>query len=81
MASYFQSPQGINHVPNFVRAKTVAGLRRAMFINNRKHRAFINYFDIQFNGKDGFWYAWFFVEEQLDGMERIMKEEVDDASR
>lgn len=65
-----QSPKlGIDHLPNFVTAQTPAGLRRAMFRNNKRFKAFIVYRDIQFvNGR---WFAWFdapaTVEEMTNG--------------
>ena len=65
MASYFQSPLGINHVPNFLRARSAAGLRRAMLINNTKQKGFVKYFDIQWISEEKAWFAWFFVTEDL----------------
>lgn len=47
-------------IPNFIKAKTVLGLRRNMLINNSKEGITFNYFDIQF--VNGEWYAWFYTE-------------------
>ena len=74
MASYFQSPLGINHVPNFLRASTSSGLRRLMLLNNRKHKGFVKYFDIQWVEKESKWYAWYFVTEDMQGMMNALKE-------
>lgn len=64
MASYFQSPQGINDIPQFLSAGSPRGLRRLMFRNNLKHKGFVKYFDIQWVPGDKRWYAWFFVTEK-----------------
>ena len=64
MASYFQSPLGMNHIPNFVKAKSPQGLRHALFRNNKKHKAFVVYQDIQF--VSGEWVAWFYVTEDVE---------------
>lgn len=66
MLNYFSKPLGINTIPNFLRASTASGLRRLMAINNRKHSGFIKYFDFQYIEKEGRWYVWYFVSEELD---------------
>lgn len=51
----------LTHIPNALTAKTLNGLRRSMFLNNIKYRAYHRYFDIQFvNGK---WYAFYIRED------------------
>jgi hypothetical protein len=53
-------PPSLVDVPQFVRAKTAQGLTRAMFENNKRLKAYVRYFDIQFAG--GYWYAWFEID-------------------
>jgi hypothetical protein len=48
----------LDKIPNFIKAKTVEGLRRFMLLNNMKHVMQFNYHDIQF--VNGYWYAWFY---------------------
>ena len=69
MANYYSPSVGLSHIPNFIKAKSPMRLRRLMLLNNVKHKGFVNYFDIQFS--QGFWYAWYFVEEKLSGMQRL----------
>lgn len=64
MASYFQTPLGINHIPNFLRASSPRALRRLMLRNNTRHSGFVKYFNIQYVESDKSWYAWFFVTEE-----------------
>ena len=66
---------GINHVPNYVAASSVKGLRRLMLINNKKHNGFVKYFDIQYVEKDGKWYAWYFVTEGLKELMETLGED------
>ena len=75
MAAYFTSPLGINHVPNFLRASSSAGLRRLMLLNNRKHKGFVKYFDIQWVSEENRWYAWYFVTEDMQGLESALRGE------
>jgi hypothetical protein len=49
-------------IPNFLKARSPQGLRRAMLINNTRNNTFYQYFDIQLNPADGFWYAWFYKD-------------------
>lgn len=56
-------------IPNFVTARTPAGLRRSMIRNNARVGMFIKYFDIQF--VNGSWFAWYFIE--VDAAEELLK--------
>lgn len=80
MASYFQSPLGMNHVPNFLRASSSTGLRRLMLINNRKHKGFVKYFNIQWVDNEERWYAWYFVTEETAQLEQTLRGEVQEGS-
>jgi len=79
MLNYFTSPLGINHVPSFLRAKTPLGLRRAMLRTNAKHSGFVKYFDIQYIEKEDRWYAWYFVTEDMDGLQEILNGEQEES--
>ena len=48
-------------IPNYVRARSPLGLRRAMLLNNAKRNTFYEYFDISQDIK-GDWYAWFMMD-------------------
>lgn len=74
MASYFQKPLGISHIPDFVRASTPAGLRKAILRNNTKHQGFVVYQDIQWVQSESRWYAWYYVTEDLEGLDGVMKD-------
>jgi hypothetical protein len=50
-------------IPNYVKAKSDVGLRRAMLMENLRAKKMHRYFDIQNVG--GFWYAWFYSEVDL----------------
>lgn len=62
---------GVEDIPNFLRARSAAGLRRAMLKNNLKHKAFVQYFDIQFNEAERVWYAWYFSNLSRDENQSI----------
>lgn len=47
-------------IPNFIAASTLKRLRQLMFKNNKKHGAFIKYFDIQ--REEGRWYAFYYAD-------------------
>lgn len=58
-------------IPDFISASSPKGLRRLMLRNNIKRKAWFEY-DIQFNPKDGKWYAWFLninEEENVKALE------------
>lgn len=66
-------------IPNFLRARSPQGLRRAMIRNNAKLGMFIKYFDIQF--VNGEWFAWYFVEiDPNEEMLKVQTEEVENAN-
>ncbi len=52
----------ISQIPTFLKSKTPEGLRKKMMVNNIKMQAHVPYFDISF--VNGFWYAWFMLEEK-----------------
>lgn len=58
--SYFGQKEGLDTVPDFVSARTPLGLRRAMFLNNKKQKGFVVYQDVSF--VKGKWYAWYYVK-------------------
>lgn len=64
---YFVRPPSLADVPNFVSAESPQGLRRAMFKNNLKLKAFVNYFAIQH--AEGRWFAWYFIDATTPGQE------------
>lgn len=78
MASYLQQPLSINHILDFVSAKTPRGLRRSMLRNNAKHKGFVVYQDVQF--VKGSWYAWYYVTEEMEGLDKLMHEEASNAT-
>jgi len=47
-------------IPSFIKAKSPAGLRRIMLLNNTKHSKTFQYFSIQFVEKE--WFAWFYLD-------------------
>lgn len=51
-------------IPNYVSAVTPQGLRRAMLMNNARHRLVFNYYAIQFTGSR--WFAWFYNAVNAD---------------
>lgn len=66
-------------IPNFIRARSPNGLRRAMVRNNARLGMFVKYFDIQF--VNGEWFAWFFVEiDANDEMLKVQTKEVTNAN-
>lgn len=49
-------------IPNYITASTPSGLRRLMLDNNKKKKAYFNYFSISFyNNK---WVAWYYENIQ-----------------
>ena len=74
MLNYLEGPLGVANIPNAIVARTWSGLRRAMFRNNLKHKAFIKY-DIIWNSTEKKWYAIYFQNENFEGMEKIIKGE------
>lgn len=79
MLNYFTSTLGMNHVPSFLRAQTPGGLRKAMLRVNAKHGGFVKYFDIQYVEKEDRWYAWYFVTEDMDGLQQILSGEQEES--
>lgn len=65
----------MNHVPSYLRAQTVSGLRRLMLLNNKKHSGFVKYFDIQYIEKEDRWYCWYFITEDMAGLEAALLEQ------
>lgn len=53
-------------IPNYLKARSLVGLRRLMLRNNARHGCYFPYFDIQF--VQGYWYAFFFqsIENALE---------------
>lgn len=61
-------------IPDFIKARSPAGLRRLMFQNNLKDGKQYNYFSIQF--ASGSWVAWYYrdLRDNFTGqVERIME--------
>ena len=58
-------------IVNFLKARSLPGLRRLMLRNNAKHGCYFPYFDIQ--KQDGHWYCFFYqdvmksLDEELRG--------------
>jgi hypothetical protein len=63
MASYFQNPLGVDTIPKFVTARSPIGLRRAMALNTKKQKGYVQYHHIQWVESEKKWYAWFDVKE------------------
>lgn len=58
----------LQRIPNYLRARSPQGLRRAMLLNNSKTSTFFQYFDIQHvaDPQGGYWYAWYFKDVNND---------------
>lgn len=59
----------LRKVPNFIKARSLAGLRLACLKNNIRLGGFVNYFSIQrvTEGKESFWVAFYYdtLENEL----------------
>ena len=73
MASWFQTPLGPNHIPNFVSAPSAQALRVQMRSVTKKHKAFIVWNDIQWNSTDKRWYAWYYVTDSIEQQMQELK--------
>ncbi len=62
----------MNHLPNFLRAQSPAGLRRLMAQNNRKHQAYIKYSVPQYVAEEKRWYVWYEVTEEFSQLEQTL---------
>jgi len=62
---------GIDTIPNFISARTPAGLRRAMLRNNTKQKGYVFYHHIQWVESEKRWYAWFDVKEEIQSLESL----------
>jgi len=72
--NYFQSPLGINHIPNFLRASTASGLRRLIARNNMRLKGFVQYIgQPTWNEKESKWYVWYYETEDFKGLEDVMQ--------
>lgn len=59
--SYINHGLGLDTIPNYVSARSEFALRRAMFLNNLKHKGFVVYQDIQWVESKKKWFAWYYV--------------------
>lgn len=71
--NYFSSPLGPETIPQFLKARSAEGLRRAMRINATRFKAFITYTSIQWVESEKSWYAWFYMPEKV-ALEEAMRE-------
>ena len=70
--NYFSDPLGISNIPNFLVAKTPAGLRRLMRRNNVARGGYVDYKVMV--GPDGRWYAWYVIDinQAIEEQEQAM---------
>lgn len=63
-------------IPNYLTAKSLTGLRRAMLLNNSKKGYFFKYFDIQkvTERSQEVWVAFYYEEVRFDNVDQLDKE-------